>query len=663
MKRSSSIIFSTFCILQACLFSDDFQFDSYFDDILSQEIIEEKVLPEAEDQEVAILPQQEAVESKRPEFLNVDKVPLLLLMQEEASIESAPDELPVEEEKNEIQQQPPPELRIEILPKLPVEELSSTILPEKPLDQGHNINFNDVPMEEFVRFVSKISEVNFIFDRKDLNFNISLTSGKAVSAENVLSALLRILRMNGFWIKKEDEYFVIHKVDTKNPPEKGWDAFLYEEEKPQIEISVPQPVAEVVPPKEMEVVKVEVIEPLEEVVIALPPAPIEELKPFEFFVYKLKYHQGSDIKEALKQVGLELQIQPGTPKKLLSAIQTVQWVQATNSLLCSGDEETIQTLRKLIESVDTALKQVFIEVLVIETDVTNGLEFGLQWGASGQLRKNLGFGANGSPSSSDQSPFSKTMQGINATNTPNGLGQFPVGSGFDLGVIGDIIFHKGRSFLTLGSLVSALQEDGGSTIVLNQKIIAQDNKPSRIFVGDNIPFTGSVTQLVGQNQQTTSNIEYRDIGVNLNIKPMIGDDGVITLDIQEDISETVNQPGINPSAAQVSGIRTTKTNMVTHVHVPDKHFLVLSGMMRNAQSRHKSGLPCLGGLPFVGSLFSKKVNQEEKRNVIIFVRPHIIQNVEDYQKVTSAQRELHRSQSEDPKAFDESLQLTPHMID
>ena len=662
MKHCPSIIFSTLCILQACILADDLQFDSYFDDILSQEIIEEKAFQEVEDQEVAILPQQENVPNKRPSLLNVEGLPRLLLSQEEKFEEISPDEMLVEEEKNEIRQEPPPELTIRILPKLPVEDLSSTSLPEKPLEQGHNINFNDVPMEEFVRFVSKISEVNFIFDRKDLDFNISLTSGKTVSAENVLSALLRILRMNGFWIKKEDEYFVIHKIDTKNPPEKGWDTFLYDEEKPPVEVSVPEPVVEEAPPKEIEIKEVELIEP-EEPLIELPPPPVEEPKPFEFFVYKLKYHQGSEIKEALKQVGLELQIQSGTPKKLLSAIQTVQWIQATNSLLCSGDEETIQSLRKLIESVDTALKQVFIEVLVIETDVSSGLEFGLQWGVSGQLKKNIGVGANGSPSGSDQAPFSKTMQGINATGTPNGLGQFPVGSGFDLGVIGDIIFHKGKSFLSLGALVSALQEDGGSTIVLNQKIIAQDNKLSQIFVGDNIPFTGSVTQLVGQNQQTISNIEYRDIGVNLNIKPMIGDDGVITLDIQEDISETVNQPGINPTTAQVSGIRTTKTNMVTHVHVPDKHFLVLSGMIRNAKSHHKAGLPCLGGLPFVGSLFSKKVKQEEKRNVIIFVRPHIIQSVEDYQKISSVQRELHRGQTEDPKAFDECLQLTPHMLD
>ena len=104
------------------------------------------------------------------------------------------------------------------------------------------------------------------------------------------------------------------------------------------------------------------------------------------------------------------------------------------------------------------------------------------------------------------------MKGINATNTPTGINQIPLVPGFDLGVIGDMIMHKGKSYLSLGSLVSALQIDGSSTIVLNQKIITQDNKNSTIFVGDNIPFTGSVVQTIGQSQQTSANIEYRDMG-------------------------------------------------------------------------------------------------------------------------------------------------------
>jgi type III secretion protein C len=213
-----------------------------------------------------------------------------------------------------------------------------------------------------------------------------------------------------------------------------------------------------------------------------------------------------------------------------------------------------------------------------------------------------------------------------------------------MGVIGDLILHKGRSFLSLASLVSALQADGDSSIVLNQKIITQDNKNSTIFVGDNIPFTGSIVQTTGASQQTTANVEYRDIGMNLSITPKLGEGDVITLDLDEEITEAL-PTGRGVSSTHVSGIQTTKTNMRTHVHVPNKHFLVLSGMIRNAKSKQKVGLPCLGGLPWIGAAFSKTMKNDEKRNVIIFVRPHIIRSVDDYRQITDHQEELYKKLS------------------
>jgi type III secretion protein C len=180
--------------------------------------------------------------------------------------------------------------------------------------------------------------------------------------------------------------------------------------------------------------------------------------------------------------------------------------------------------------------------------------------------------------------------------------------------------------------------DGDSSIVLNQKIITQDNKNSKIFVGDNIPFTGSiVTTTGGTNQLSTANVEYRDIGVNLSVTPRLGEGDVITLELSEEITEAVPTQGNTVSNSVVTGIQTTKANMMTHVHVPDKHFLVLSGMARNARRTGKTGLPCLGGLPIIGALFSKTSKQDEKRNVFIFVRPHIIRSMDDYRKLTQQQ--------------------------
>lgn len=484
------------------------------------------------------------------------------------------------------------------------DEISKPIGDKVP-EESHSINFSDVPVVEFIRYVSKICGVNFIFNHKELQFNVSLSSGKEVSSANILKALFKILKAHGFSVSRQEDYIVIHSASEAKEDD--------------------------VPTKSSAAYQDLLIDG-------------GDLR-YEFFVHKLQYHDGSDIQDAIKKISVDLKLRGDVPSKIIAAIESIQWIRATNSLVYSGDKETEQVVRKLLNKLDAELKQVFIEVLVIETDLRKSLEFGLQWAAGGQFNNKLGFGMGNFPKNINPPPFASAMQGIDASNTPTGLGQIPLGSGFDLGVIGDIIMHKGRSYLSLGSLVSALQVDGDSTIVLNQKIITQDNKNSTIFVGDNIPFTGSVVQTVGQSQQTTANIEYRDIGVNLSITPRLGDGDIITLDLCQEISESLNNVNA-PVSNQVNGIRTTKTNMMTHVHVPDKHFLVLSGMVRNAKGNHKAGLPCLGGLPFVGAAFSKTTEQNEKRNVMIFVRPHIIRSMEDYRALTKTQEHIFEEQSE-----------------
>ena len=127
-------------------------------------------------------------------------------------------------------------------------------------------------------------------------------------------------------------------------------------------------------------------------------------------------------------------------------------------------------------------------------------------------------------------------------------------------------------------------------------------------------------QTIGASQQTTANIEYRDIGVSLSITPTLGEENVITLDIKQEITEAHGDFDTVIPITDVSGIRTTKTDMSTQVHVPDCHFLILTGMVRNHKTHHKAGIPCLGGLPVMGAAFSKTKKRDDKKNVIVYVR-------------------------------------------
>ncbi|MEN9654243.1 MAG: hypothetical protein RL235_355, partial [Chlamydiota bacterium] len=244
----------------------------------------------------------------------------------------------------------------------------------------------------------------------------------------------------------------------------------------------------------------------------------------------------------------------------------------------------------------------------------------------------------------------------------------PFGTGFDLGVIGQVIKHNGQTFLTLGSLLTALQHDDETSVIMTPKIITQDGRTSNIFVGQNVPFVGSfVSNTATSATVQTANIEYRDVGLNLTVTPVLGNSDIVTLDIALDRTQqitTLTTATLNNVSAQ--GIVTSKTNMQTTVHVPDKNFLILSGFVNNSNVKSQSGIPCLGGLPLIGAAFSKSNDTISNSNIVIFLRPHIISSLDDMRRVTAEQEDFFKDQQSSPfleQNFEEGMELIKSIED
>ena len=136
---------------------------------------------------------------------------------------------------------------------------------------------------------------------------------------------------------------------------------------------------------------------------------ISGLEDLGFLVYKLQYHKGSEIQEALKQISTDLKSTQGeaaTKFNLIKSIEAIQWIQVTNSLLCSGDKETLLKLKELVSNLDVPLKQVFIEVLIIRTTLANALSFGLDWASKFQYKNRAIMGvSNSAPAPNPPPPF------------------------------------------------------------------------------------------------------------------------------------------------------------------------------------------------------------------------------------------------------------------
>lgn len=364
-----------------------------------------------------------------------------------------------------------------------------------------------------------------------------------------------------------------------------------------------------------------------------------------FLVYKLQYHKGDEIKNALKQIATDLGGSQSTVKtELVNAINSIQWIQMTNTLICSGHNKIVERVKELIRSLDVPLKQVFIEILVIETTLTNLLNFGLDWGSKFKYNDTIGGIGNFQPIASGASTptFTNAMDKVSNTVLPKAT-DVPFRSGFDLGVIGDIIRHNGKAFLSLGSLVSALQQDEETTVVMTPKILTQDSKTSNIFIGKNLPYQGSVVENTGgASNVTTRSYEYRDVGMKLTLTPFLGNADVISLSI--DLDNTSELSGSNDT----NGITTSKTSMNTTVTIPNKNFLILSGMVTENKQRAKAGIPCLGGIPWVGAAFSKTIRTDVKDNMVIFIRPHIINSFKDIVTISEQQDILFRENTGSP---------------
>jgi len=93
-------------------------------------------------------------------------------------------------------------------------------------------------------------------------------------------------------------------------------------------------------------------------------------------------------------------------------------------------------------------------------------------------------------------------------------------------------------------------------------------------------------------------------------------------------------------SASDPGPTTTQNRTTTRVHVPDGYFLVLSGMIEDDKAQSRNQVPCLGGVPILGAAFSEKRQIDVKRNTMVFIRPRIIDTVEQIQNLTKHQQDI-----------------------
>ncbi len=386
--------------------------------------------------------------------------------------------------------------------------------------------------------------------------------------------------------------------------------------------------------------------------------PIGAIERTRFLLHKLQNRRGDEIVDALEKIASSMQACGDVNEDLICTLNSVQWIISSNSLIFTGTLDALDKVKELIDEVDAPVRQVFLEMLILETTLDDSLTYGVNWGTrfggGTDIAGSQAFLTAGTPLTA-----ALDTTGSNSIPEASGLSR---NSGFNQGVIGQTLTKDGQFFRSIGYLIRAIHSRADTRIVLNPKIIVEDNQEAEIFVGINTRFrTQSIANEFGG--LVTQNFEFRDIGTTLRITPMIANNNVITLDIFQESSSDLGGGsgggtggGGGGGAAQTIADEeigpTTRVNKtITRVHVPNKYFLVISGMLQDQNTIRRTQVPCLGGVPILGGLFAERDRDDQRRNLMIFIRPQIVDTIEELQTLTKHQQDIYEQRSKTKKSW------------
>jgi len=331
-----------------------------------------------------------------------------------------------------------------------------------------------------------------------------------------------------------------------------------------------------------------------------------------------------------------------TPPRSGVLSPNLQWEESTNSIIVTGPSEMIRKVRAVVAKLDIRRPQVLIEVVVAEVALDQEREIGVEWKIGGNPKLLTHFpsqiGGTNQTALNTTATTSTTTDAagniVTNTGTNNGAGLLntiqQLGTGLTFG------YFSGGSLTTL---IRALENDSRSNVLATPNLVTLDNQEATIKVGKKISFIIGTINNNPTGGQPFNSYDREDVGLILVIKPQITDDGSVKLLIQQELSSVIPNTGsvnTNPD--------TTERYVSTTVMAEDGQTLVLGGLLQKDWANVTSKVPVLGDLPYVGGLFRNRERVQKKTNLMIFMRPVILNDRGEADKVTKGKYEYVRQE-------------------
>ncbi len=266
--------------------------------------------------------------------------------------------------------------------------------------------------------------------------------------------------------------------------------------------------------------------------------------------------------------------------------------EPANALIIRGSASEYATLLDVLKTIDIYPKQLLLEVVIGEVQLDDSLQLGVDW----NYIQNVG-GSGGTGTAS----MVTAAAGLN--------------SGFGY------VYDKANR---LTAAFRALATDGKVSILSAPSILAANGKKARIMVADQVPIVTASTLANSNPPVTTTTVEYKDIGVILNFTPFINDQGLVTLEIEQEVSDV--------STTKATGTTNPiffKRNIQTTLIATEDRNIVLGGLVKERKSVNRDGLPWLSRIWGLGWLFGSRTDSSSRTELMVFITPRVIATIED----------------------------------
>jgi general secretion pathway protein D len=366
-------------------------------------------------------------------------------------------------------------------------------------------------------------------------------------------------------------------------------------------------------------------------------------------VMYLEYADATEVAEVLTRVMQNLSRlddeASGRSRAANSAKSTIEADAGTNSLIITADTDEMAALESVIARLDIRRAQVLVEAIIVEMEIVEGRELGLQW----LFANDSGlYGSNISSSSAQQArnaaiaqaiiPEDSASEDIGVRDLAGALSQVP-GTTFGWGVVDE--------GLTMSVILNALESQGNANILSTPSLLTLDNEEAFITVGQQVPFvTGSYTNTGAANGVANpfQTIQRENVGVTLQVTPQINEGDSVVMDIVQEVSS------ISQQVLSASDVITNERKIETKVLAKDGDIVVLGGLVKDDVQDSQQGVPLLSDIPVLGRLFRSDVVSVTKSNLLVFIRSTIIRDDADLAGATAEKYRYIRDQQRERRA-------------